>query len=69
MKLLINLKYLPITILTILKIVMNIFIIIFIIIKTIFIQFVLKLQKREESEVYDYNSVLNDIKNNIMAYQ
>ena len=25
--------------------------------------------KREESEVYDYNSVLNDIKNNIMAYQ
>ena len=65
MKLLINLKYLPITILTILKIVMNIFIII----KTIFIQFILKLQKREESEVYDYNSVLNDIKNNIMAYQ
>ena len=69
MKLLINLKYLPITILTILKIVMNTFTIIFIIIKTIFIQFVLKLQKREESEVYDYNSVLNDIKNNIMAYQ
>ena len=25
--------------------------------------------KREESEVYDYNSILNDIKNNIMAYQ
>ena len=69
MKLLINLKYLPITILTILKIVMNTFTIIFIIIKTIFIQFVLKLQKREASEVYDYNSVLNDIKNNIMAYQ
>ena len=48
MKLLINLKYLPITILTILKIVMNTFTIIFIIIKTIFIQFVLKLQKEKK---------------------
>ena len=28
-----------------------------------------EITKREESEVYDYNSVLNDIKNNIMAYQ
>ena len=49
MKLLINLKYLPITILTILKIVMNKFTIIFIIIKKIFIQFVLKLQKEKKA--------------------